>query len=150
MQEGDSPSMSERYPNEGVKLTRDQRGRLFYVYLKYNDEWPTHDGYYTTDCIVSKIVEAHTGREYEKVEGWAYIPFTYEKGQIISGQQIYFCHSVEELKHYQHEERTRKYAKAAVNLHLVSILERFIEKAEQAESKINALSNSLHKKDINR
>ena len=137
--------MPEEYPNEGVKLTRDYRGRLFYVYLKYKDEWPTHDGYYTTDCMVSKIIEAHTGREYEKVEGWAYIPFTYEKGQIISGQQIYFCHSVEELKHYRHEERTRHYGKAVGLLHWGPILERFLENAEQVESKTKALLNSLDK-----
>lgn len=47
--------------------------------------------FYTTDCIVEKITDANTGQEIEELDGKAWFPFKYRKGERITGTSIYYC-----------------------------------------------------------
>lgn len=47
--------------------------------------------FFTTDCIIEKIYDVNTGEEVEEIQGKAWFPFRYKKGERITGTSIYYC-----------------------------------------------------------
>ena len=88
----------------GYKFTAAGRD-IFYVTLSCFNEEEHVDGYSTTDCIVEKIENANTGEIVQEVNGEAYFSFTYRTGERITGQKIYYCHSIQELFDLVHIEK---------------------------------------------
>ncbi len=84
------------YKYTGYKYTK-ANNRIYLIKLKCANEFirPMSEllpiDYFTTNCVIEKIVDINTGVEIDSVSGEAMHKYTFEKGSTIKGTGIYYC-----------------------------------------------------------
>ena len=84
---------------KGYKFT-EESGRIYIIELEYETEHKDEilfDCFYTTKAKITKIYDADTNTEISQINGKAFIPFLYSKGQEIENAKIYFCKTLDDL-----------------------------------------------------
>ena len=127
----------------GYKFTADERRNIFYVTLSCFNEKQYWDGWYTTDCIVEKIENANTGKTVDEIQGSAYFNFTYRVGEHITGQKIFYCHSIQELFDMYHIEKRNGIVRRGTLITNFKYMQRYCEAHAQKQRELAEQYNEI-------